>query len=180
MHIIPVDETKVSLGKGQSISIRTLMLQNRREPFTPFHEIFQLHYDGWPDFGRPTEAATIVSLVKTLDNLISQRGKCDDAPILVHCSAGCGRTGTFCTVDNVIHSLDGTEGGGRRSGGGEEVEDFDIIYQNVLALREQRMSLVQTLRQYVLCYDCVLYHLLEEITCDGGIPMGDTLVKTDG
>jgi protein tyrosine phosphatase len=47
------------------------------------------------------------------------------------------------------------------SGMGEGEED--LIYRKVLSLREDRMSLVQTLRQYVLCYDCVLYHILSKL-----------------
>jgi protein tyrosine phosphatase len=146
-------ETSVSLGLGQNCTMRTLMLQNRADPFVPLREIVQLHYEGWPDFGTPAEAATIVSLARLLRDVISSRpGRPGIAPVVVHCSAGCGRTGTFCTVDSVMNSID--------SGMGEGEED--LIYRKVLALREHRMSLVQTLRQYVLCYDCVLYHILSK------------------
>src|SRR5271170_839412 len=136
MHIMPVHETIVSLGQGQDVTIRTLMLQNRAEPFISIREIVQLHYEGWPDFGTPAEAATIVSLVRLLRDVIASCGKPELAPVLVHCSAGCGRTGTFCAVDSVIYAVDSG------MGDGEE----DLIYRKVLALREQRMSLVQTLR----------------------------------
>ena len=146
-------ETSVSLGLSQNCTMRTLMLQNRADPFVPLREIIQLHYEGWPDFGTPTEAATIVSLVRLLCDVVASRpGRPDLAPVIVHCSAGCGRTGTFCTVDSVMNSINSG------TGDGEE----DLIYRKVLALREQRMSLVQTLRQYVLCYDCVLYHILNK------------------
>jgi tyrosine-protein phosphatase 2/3 len=150
MHITPMHEKNVSLGSGQSAIMRTLMVQNRAEPFTSMREIVQLHYEGWPDFGTPAEAVAIVSLVGLLNEIISQRGKGKNTPVVVHCSAGCGRTGTFATVDSVINYLDGV------NDDGEE----DLIYRSVLGIREQRMSLVQTLRQYVLCYECVLHHLL--------------------
>jgi len=156
MHIAPVHETKLSLGSGQDIIIRTLMLQNRAEPFISIREIVQLHYEGWPDFGTPAEATTIISLVKLLNDITSRKGKSKDAPVLVHCSAGCGRTGTFCTVDGAINAVDK----------GHAMGDEDIIYKSVLNIREQRMSLVQTLRQYVLCYDCVLHHLLRKLEED--------------
>lgn len=154
IHVIPMQETIVSLGAGATTKVRTLMLQNRAEPFASMREIIQIHYEGWPDFGTPAQAATIVALIKLMNDFISQRGKSKSAPILVHCSAGCGRTGTFCTVDGVISSIDGG------LGGGEE----DLVYRNVLQIREQRMSLVQTLRQYVLCYECVLHHLISKVT----------------
>jgi tyrosine-protein phosphatase 2/3 len=155
MHITPMHETKVDLGLGQNLTVRTLMLQNRAEPFMSMREIVQLHYDEWPDFGTPAEPATILSLVKYLNEITSQREKGKNAPIIVHCSAGCGRTGTFCTVDSVVNQLDKME-----DDGGEK----DLILETVRGLREQRMSLVQTLRQYVLCYECVLHYLLDKVS----------------
>ena|SRR5436190_17115454 len=154
MHVTVAQERVIQLGAGQSAIMRTLMVQNRAEPFTSIREIVQLHYEGWPDFGRPAQAITIVSLVKLVNNIISRLGTSSNAPIVVHCSAGCGRSGTFCAVDSVINSKDGTDG------------EEDLIYQCVLRMREQRMSLVQTLRQYVLCYDCVLYYVLGKITAE--------------
>ena len=57
----------------------------------------------------------------------------------------------FVSVDSVINSVDGVDG------------EEDMIYRRVLRIREQRMSLVQTLRQYVLCYECVLHHVLSKM-----------------
>lgn len=152
MHVMLVHETSVELGAGQSAILRTLMLQNSTEPFTSLREIVHIQYEGWPDFGIPAEATAIVSLVKLVDD-VARRAKNAKAPMLVHCSAGCGRTGTFCTVDMVINAIDSGEGRG----------DQDLIYQTVVGIREQRMSLVQTLRQFVLCYECVLHHILGKI-----------------
>lgn len=155
---MPIQERKVSLRPGQDAVIRTLMLQNGSQPFAPLREIVQLHYEGWPDFGIPAEAETILSLVKLLNDIVSQHGRGNNSPVLIHCSAGCGRTGAFCTVDNIVNS----------TGNIAEIDgDEDVIHRSVLALREQRISLVQTLRQYILCYDCVLYHLLNKINAVG-------------
>lgn len=126
-------------------------------------------------------------------------------PMLVHCSAGCGRTGAFCTVDSVIDMLkrqrqhvlglsaNGTgspaqqsarnrdsdgditmaEAGDRpnratpgQNQGAEERQDVDtswieddsvdLIAQTVEDFRGQRLSMVQSLRQFVLCYETVL------------------------
>ena len=153
LHVTLIRQISVSLGFNQNCTLRTLMLQNRADPFAPLREIVQVHYESWPDFGTPAEAPTIVSLVRLVQDIISARLKANLAPVLVHCSAGCGRTGAFCAIDSVISLVDSG------MGDGEE----DLIYRNVLALREQRMSLVQTLRQYVLCYDCVLYHMLRKL-----------------
>jgi protein-tyrosine phosphatase len=91
--------------------------------------------------------------VRLLNKVVSQFGKSIDAPVVVHCSAGCGRTGVFCRVDGVINSTDMND-------------DQDMGYQSVLGIREQRMSLVQTIRQYVLCYDCVLQYVINRITSE--------------
>jgi protein-tyrosine phosphatase len=138
-------------------------------------------------------------------------------PMLVHCSAGCGRTGTFCTVDTVIDMLkrqrmtkiskaskaakskpdaegdlamdEGVSPMGTRkmsfsdairstshrsttetnhpaSTGSSttppldlswvEDETVDLIQKTVEDFRTQRLSMVQSLRQFVLCYEAVL------------------------
>jgi tyrosine-protein phosphatase 2/3 len=147
--------TKVPLPGDQIVKIRTLMLENRDEPFASIREVVQLHYEGWPDFGTPAQPATIVGLVKLLNEVISQRQKGKNPSVVIHCSAGCGRTGTFVVVDSLINYFE------RERDLGDEK---DLIQESVLALREQRMSLVQTLRQYVLCYESILHEVVEIIS----------------
>jgi protein tyrosine phosphatase len=129
--------------------------------------------------------------------------------MLVHCSAGCGRTGAFCTVDSVIDMMK-RKRLSKMPGGGQpqvqassfdvpmdlddaispmtnrqmsfkfnldhqpkfeerQVEDhqsldlswmqdesLDLIQKTVEDFREQRLSMVQSLQQYVLCYETIL------------------------
>ena len=131
------------------------MIQKRDEPFASIKEVVQLHYEGWPDFGTPAQPATIISLVKLLKHLISQRAKASNAPVVIHCSAGCGRTGTFVVVDSLVNYFEQEKTVG---------DEKDLVQESILALREQRMSLVQTLRQYVLCYESVLHEVVEIIS----------------
>jgi len=61
-------------------------------------EVIQFHYTAWPDFGVPASPAAF------LDFLWAVRGSgaLDAAvhgPLVIHCSAGIGRSGTFCLVD---------------------------------------------------------------------------------
>jgi len=72
---------------------RTFLLEKTGEPETS-REVYQYQYGGWPDNGAPASSEPIRNLVKTI---ISERGE-DRAPVLVHCSAGVGRTGAFCTI----------------------------------------------------------------------------------
>jgi protein-tyrosine phosphatase len=176
-------------------------------------EITQLHYSGWPDFGAPAQPGHLLSLVELTNRLqrgalppdIAAQTTCDDPenakfarPILVHCSAGCGRTGTFCTVDSVIDMLkrqrkehhagvtpmdvekeaqsgyvSDSSGSGSRD---EEPDaddntwvfdaDVDLVERTVQDFRMQRISMVQSLRQYVLCYETVLEWIGHQ--CQGG------------
>lgn len=68
----------------------------------------------------------------------------ESRPILVHCSAGCGRTGTICCIDYVWALL--------RSG--KLTEDFSL-FEIIADMRRQRTSMVQTVEQYILCYKAV-------------------------
>ena len=67
-----------------------------------------LHYLGWPDFGAPTETDPIISLVKDVRQLINtgMKSRRDKINVLVHCSAGVGRTGTFIALYQIMEQLD--------------------------------------------------------------------------
>lgn len=60
-------------------------------------EIIQFHYTTWPDFGVPSSPTAFLDFlqkVRESGTLSSEFG-----PAVVHCSAGIGRSGTFCLVD---------------------------------------------------------------------------------
>lgn len=63
----------------------------------------QLHYIGWPDHGVPSDFVSFASLLQLYRLLRSVTPRA--APIVVHCSAGIGRTGTFCTIDLAIDQI---------------------------------------------------------------------------
>ncbi|TPX30449.1 hypothetical protein SmJEL517_g06000 [Synchytrium microbalum] len=80
-------------------------------------------------------------------------------PTVVHCSAGCGRTGTYIAIDSIL-------------AGWKEASEYPIvdstaenpidpIIETLRKLREQRVSMVQTLEQFALCYEAVLVKLSE-------------------
>jgi protein-tyrosine phosphatase len=174
--------------------VRKFTLSHSAHPFSPIREITQVHYSSWPDFGAPASPSQLLGLVE-LSNVMqhasaaptqsfrSDEPEPEDArPMLVHCSAGCGRTGTFCTVDSVIDMLKrqrkemrsgvtpmegatSTSGDYMGKGRGKEIEvegewvfnqDEDLVEKTVEDFRGQRLSMVQSLRQFVLCYETVL------------------------
>lgn len=51
----------------------------------------------WPDHGVPTNVQPLLDMVR----LVRDTQASETLPVLVHCSAGCGRTGTICAIDYV-------------------------------------------------------------------------------
>ncbi|XP_064626440.1 receptor-type tyrosine-protein phosphatase T-like [Lineus longissimus] len=102
------------------------------------HTVKFFHFTAWPDHGVPKFAC---SLLNFRANVLKETeyGK---APILVHCSAGVGRTGTFIAIDYLI-----------RQGKAEKKVNF---YECVRKMREQRPNMVQNLGQYTHIHDAIL------------------------
>lgn len=127
--------------------------------------ISQLHYSSWPDFGVPTDPSHLLNLVRVSRREVQRYARAiarnKTMPVLVHCSAGCGRTGTFCTVDSVIANLEVKleerwPRGRQQPEWTEEDESEDLVAKTVEDFRVQRLSMVQTLKQFVLCYETVV------------------------
>lgn len=135
--------------------------------------ISQLHYSNWPDFGVPTDPKHLLGLVRISRGEVKKRQNSHlEPPVLVHCSAGCGRTGTFCTVDSVVATLEARLRKWQEEiFPGDDDKNEDLVTKTVEDFRLQRLSMVQTLRQFVLCYETVLQWFsewlvdhLEEVT----------------
>ncbi|KAH3785442.1 hypothetical protein DPMN_163532 [Dreissena polymorpha] len=90
----------------------------------------------WPDKDVPDTAWCLVDFWRAVDTRDEQQ-----SPILVHCSAGVGRTGTFIALDNLISQA--------------KMEKCVRPFQMVEALREQRVSMVQTKEQYVYLHEAL-------------------------
>ncbi|KAI7899106.1 protein-tyrosine phosphatase-like protein [Cokeromyces recurvatus] len=113
-------------------------------------EITQLQYMGWTDFGTPDRPLGLLQVVHLADKAHETEG-----PMIVHCSAGCGRSGTFCVIDTMIQRL-----WHERDIFTNQTSMHDLIWETVCRFREQRMSMVQTHRQFVFCYEAILWWLL--------------------
>lgn len=209
------DESATGSTESQHVIVRKLTLSHAAFPFQPMREITQIQYSQWPDFGAPAHATDVLGVVEHCNSVARQYNKQQkmsplvpapegEPPIVVHCSAGCGRTGAFCTIDSVIDMLktqritqlsrdpsnffaqntgrkspiNGADDGEVRGEAigedemdvvDEEMEkwelrdDVDLIAKAVEDFRLQRLSMVQTLRQYVLCYESVLEWLVKEV-----------------
>ncbi|PYH28504.1 putative protein tyrosine phosphatase (Pyp1) [Aspergillus neoniger CBS 115656] len=158
------------------IIVRHFGLSHSSFPFQPLREVTQLQYPHWPDFGTTSQPAHLLKLIEQCDKVTaattgSQPGSCDgranSRPVLVHCSAGCGRTGTFCTVDSVLDMLKRQRSAAHASGGNmnqcSHTDNVDLIERTVDDFRTQRPSMVQNLSQFVLCYESVLEWTLAQM-----------------
>jgi protein tyrosine phosphatase/rhodanese-related sulfurtransferase len=169
-----------SASDPPAVIVRHLTLSHSAFPFQPMREITQLQYTQWPDFGAPAVPTAILNLVEqvnkyirpgTQDRSSSHAAEPGQRPIIVHCSAGCGRTGTFCAIDSVIdmlkHQRDAQQRGVDEMDIDEEDDwvnrdDIDLVAMVVEEMRKQRLSMVQNLRQFVLCYESVMGWIAEQ------------------
>ena len=64
-------------------------------------EVRQFHFTAWPDFGVPDFPTSMLSMIRCVrahHNHLPQ----ETGPMIVHCSAGVGRTGTFIVIDSML------------------------------------------------------------------------------
>ena len=105
----------------------------------------------WPDYGVPDSAEPIFQLKSMVESLqTADTTQARRPPIVVHCSAGIGRTGSYMTISIGIDSLLNT---GRCN-----------IIDTVKRIRGQRALSVQTPDQYELCYTSLLEYAAVHVT----------------
>ncbi|KAJ3029882.1 UNVERIFIED_CONTAM: hypothetical protein HDU68_010769 [Siphonaria sp. JEL0065] len=185
--------------------------------------VHQVQFLGWPDH-KSSDPAVVLDVIDVANTLQQEAGP-EAGPMVVHCSAGCGRTGTFCTIDSVLYQLENGDGSPETPiastahlGASDESNlsnmappsssspssttstpvtpsprkpplslavnpstpivssplqikpsapsfratlEEDLIFQCVMTLRSQRVSMVQTLDQYAFCYDAVVARMAQ-------------------
>ncbi|XP_066439538.1 receptor-type tyrosine-protein phosphatase beta-like isoform X2 [Eleutherodactylus coqui] len=104
-------------------------------------QIRHFHFTAWPDFGVPKTTSDLIRF-RNLVHEYTTNCYPLNSPIVVHCSAGVGRTGTFITLDRIIKQI--------------EAEDRIDVYGTVYDLRMHRLLMVQTESQYIFLNQCAL------------------------
>ncbi|XP_064789389.1 receptor-type tyrosine-protein phosphatase epsilon-like isoform X1 [Oncorhynchus masou masou] len=119
-----------------SFSVRDLVLTYGPDKQTRLVRHF--HFHGWPEIGIPAEGKGMIDIIASVQRQQQQSG---NHPIIVHCSAGAGRTGTFIALSNILERV--------------KAEGLLDVFQTVKSLRMQRPHMVQTVEQYDFCYRVV-------------------------
>jgi protein tyrosine phosphatase len=114
--LVPADHTEPREDGSQRIAERSLTIEGR--------QVRQFHYMNWPDRGIPKS--------ELLFDLI-QRTKDSTAPILVHCSAGIGRTGVFALASVLLKE--------------KHPADKVPLIQRWMELRQCRPGMIQNAQQ---------------------------------
>ncbi|CAB1315433.1 unnamed protein product [Coregonus sp. 'balchen'] len=122
--------------ESESYTVRDLLVTNNRE--NKARTVRQFHFHGWPEVGIPSDGKGMINIIAAVQKQQQQSG---NHPITVHCSAGAGRTGTFCALSTVLERV--------------KAEAILDVFQTVKSLRLQRPHMVQTLEQYEFCYKVV-------------------------
>ncbi len=166
MQVTLVDTQELSF-----YTIRTFVIQpvntyaqmqqqhvNGNAQFEMRREVKQFQYLSWPDHGVPEHPTSFLMFIRrvklyqaqitesTINNNSSSNNNAQQSnnigPMVVHCSAGVGRTGCFIVCDSMIEKI-------------RQEKSIDI-YGHVTCLRSQRNYMIQTEDQYIFCYDSLL------------------------
>ncbi|XP_061172209.1 tyrosine-protein phosphatase non-receptor type 9-like isoform X2 [Saccostrea echinata] len=139
----------------QDYNISWLFLLNTKT--NESRQIYHLQFTSWPDYGTPSSAAAFLDFLFKVracqEEAVSSLGSSWQGhplgpPIVVHCSAGIGRTGTFITTDVSLRRL-------------EHIQTVNIR-DTVRRIRSQRAFSIQMPDQYVFCHFAIIEHGMRE------------------
>uniref|UniRef100_A0A4W3GW66 Receptor-type tyrosine-protein phosphatase F n=1 Tax=Callorhinchus milii TaxID=7868 RepID=A0A4W3GW66_CALMI len=122
-------------------SVRTFALYKNGS--SEKREVRQFQFMAWPDHGVPEYPTPILAFLRR----VKACNPADAGPMVVHCSAGVGRTGCFVVIDAMLERM--------------KHEKTVDIYGHVTCMRAQRNYMVQTEDQYIFIHEA----LLEAATC---------------
>ncbi|GAB6023095.1 protein tyrosine phosphatase, non-receptor type 11 [Chamberlinius hualienensis] len=109
-------------------------------------KVYHFHFQVWPDHGVPSDPGCVLNFLHDVNK--KQDHLPNAGPIVVHCSAGIGRTGTFIVIDIIINQI-------KRQGFDCEID----IQRTIQMVRSQRSGMVQTEAQYKFVYMAVQHHI---------------------
>eukprot|EP00794_Sanderia_malayensis_P012834 gene12834-14154_t len=124
-------------------------------------KVKHLQYSAWPDHGVPRTTTNILDFLQA----IRANVKPTHGPMVIHCSAGVGRTGTLIAIDTLINRL--------------QEENVIDVYLTVCLMRMQRCSMVQTEDQYIFIHRAIVDYLKSQSENPESQLKGYYLLPTD-
>ncbi|XP_031756176.1 tenascin-X-like isoform X13 [Xenopus tropicalis] len=118
--------------------IRDFTVTHKRENRSK--HVRHFHFTAWPDHGVPKTTDVLIGFRNLLWDYVKLSPP--NSPVLVHCSAGVGRTGTLIALDRIMKQID--------------KEDAVDVFGTVHSLRVHRVLMVQTENQYIFLNQCAL------------------------
>lgn len=132
---------------NKNFVIRHYTLNHKNHPESRL--IRHFHYVTWPDFGVPEKVNDFLQFVEVVREYESELK--ESGPVVCHCSAGIGRTGTFTVVDVIVTALLQ-----------KTTKNLPLIDDLILSMRRNRMQLVQTPAQLRFCWKAVVEFIRKE------------------
>lgn len=89
--------------------------------------VTHFHFSAWPDHGVPADKTCLIQFIQRVRKDFSYY---ESPPMIVHCSAGVGRSGTFIVLDSMLERM--------------KMEESLDIYAFIVEMRRKRALMVQT------------------------------------